>query len=511
MKPNLALWLVCASLTATTASRATITVDGTRSAGTETEYSQLAVQAHTSHWGTNNTLANIHAAQTGKLLNLLIAGRADGNAILVFIDSKPGTGVSSIGNDLIRSGGFESDLNHLAPDTGTGMTFETDFQPDYAIRIYGAGTAAYASLFDLNQRIRVDLGQVDNATASHGAVAQLRAVWTNVGADSSTYGAAVDGVEMALNLALLGVPEGVQNVKIMALLANENSTYGSNQSLASLSTSADLAGAIRTVDFQAESGTQALTIPVDRPALVAGDDEDGDGLPNGSDPSPLDPARNITFSVNMQVQAAKGYFAPPGAVTVQFFTGTQPALSPLTLTDPDADLIYTGTLVNAPGFAGDSFGTYKFTTSAPLMPNGGYEYGFDRTFNLGPAGTTQTLATAFFSNDATLSFADWSTANGGGLSADQDSDGDGVSNGVEYFMGQTGSSFTANPPLVGGVVAWPRSPLATGVVFSVWQSENLTSWTDVTASADKSNPAFVKYTPPAGVAKRFVRLSVAVP
>ena len=511
MKLNLALWLVCASLVSTTVTRAAIIVDGTRNAGSETEYSLLAVQAQTSNWGTNNALANIYSAQTGKLLNLFVAGRADGNAIMIFIDSKPGVGVSSITNDLIRSGGFETDLNHLALDGVSGMTFETGFQPDYAIRIYGSGSAAYASLFDLNRRIRVDLGQVDNATASHGAVSQLRVNWANVGADSSTYGAAVNGVEMALNMALLGVPEGAQNVKIRALLVNSDSTYGSNQTLGSLSSSADMAAGVRTINFQSQSGTQTLTIPVNRPTLVAGDDEDGDGIINSLDPFPLDPTRSITFSVNMQVQAAKGQFAPPSAVTVQFFTGSQPELSTLTLTDPTSELIYTGTLTNVKGLAGDSFGTYKFTSSDPHMPNSGYEYGYDRTFNLGAAGTTQTLTTVYFGDESTLSYADWSTVNGGGLSADKYANGNGVPNGVAYFMGQIGSSFTANPPLNDGVVTWPRSPWTTGVSFKVLSSVNLTTWDDVTLSADTSDPAFVKYTLPSGVPQRFVRLAVTVP
>jgi len=511
MKPDLALWLVCASLASTTTPRAAIIVDGTRNPGSETEYTQLVVQAQTSHWGANNVLANIYAAQTGKLLNLFVAGRADGNAIMVFIDSKPGAGVASITNDLIRTGGFESDLNHLAPDVGTGMTFEDGFQPDCAIRIYGSGSEAYASLYDLNRRIHVDLGRVDNATASHGAVAQLRATWTSVGSDSSTYAAAVDGVEMALNMALLGVPEGAQDVKILALLVNGDSTYGSNQALASLATSGDMAGGVRSFNFQSEAGTQTLTIPVNRPALVAGEDEDGDGLTNSEDPFPLDPTRDITFSVNMKVQAGKGQFVPPSTVTVQFFTGSQPGLSTLTLTDPASNLIYTGTLSNVKGFAGDSFGTYKFTSSDSHMPNSGYEYGYDRTFSLGASGSTQTLPTVFFSDEATLTYAAWSAAHGGGLAADQDANGDGVPNGVEYFMGHIGSSFTANPSLVAGVVAWPRSSLATGVSFQVLTSLNLTTWDDDTLSADTSDPAFVKYAVPPGAPKRFVRLAVSVP
>ncbi len=499
--------LIAAFLATAALASATITVDGTRNAGIETEYSALSVQGITSNWGNNNALANIHAAQVGKMLNLFIAGRADGNAFTLFIDSKAG-GVSTITNDLIRSGGFESDLNHFAPDSGTGMTFETGFQPDYAIRIYGGGTAAYASIYDLNKRTRSDLGQVDNATASHGPVSALRVSWADAGAPLSNV---TTGVEMALNMALLGVPEGAGTVKLMAILANGDSTYGSNQCLGSLSTSNDMAGGVRGFDFQNESGTQTLSVAVNRPALVTGDDEDGDGFINSGDATPLDPERNVLFSVNMNVEHAKGGFYPPSSVKVQFFTGARTPLSTLTLTDPDGDLVYTGTLTGVRGFAGDSFGTYKFITDDSHNTNSGYEYGLDRTFTLGAANTTQTLGTVFFSNDSTINYSTWAAVNAGGQDASLDKDGDGVANGVEYFMGETGSSFTANPQPVANVVSWPRSSIATGVTFRVFTSSDLSSWTDVTANADTSNPAFVRYTLPPNAPALFVRLQVALP
>jgi hypothetical protein len=393
------------------------------------------------------------------------------------------------------------------------MAFEADFQPDHAIRIYGTGTEAYASVFDLQKRIRINLGQVDNATASHGPVAALRTSWADVGADSSTYASAVNGVEMALNMALLGVPEGSQTVKVMAILVNDDSTYGSNQSLASLGADALMAGGVRGFDFEGETGTQTLTIPVNRPALVAGDDEDGDGISNNTDPFPLDPTRNITFSVNMNVEHAKGFFAPPSAVHAMFFTGSQTPASTLALTDPDGDLVYTGVLTNVTGFAGDSFGTYKFTTDDPNNTNGGYEYGYDRGDTaLGAANSPQILPTEFFSNDPTLSFNAWAAANAGNQAANLDYDGDGVRNGVEYFMGATGSSQTPNPSLVNHSVSWPHSPYATGVTFTLRTSDDLVNWpTDVTADADLSDTAFVKYTFPMTATKKFVRLEVTVP
>jgi hypothetical protein len=493
-------------------SSAQVTVDGVRDVGEG--YLEIAVQDQTTNWGAGNSLANIHAEQTTKLLNLFVSGRANGNAIIVFVDSKPG-GVSFIRNNLIQSGGFEADINNLGETDSAGMTFETGFEPDYAIRVFGGGSDAFASLYDLQKGFRVDLGQVDTSagnTGSHGPVAEILAEWEDV--DTGDPASAVRGVEMSLNMALLGVAEGEQEVRLMAMLVNGDSTFGSNQVLGSLDTNADMGGNLKFIDFGTDyASIQILALDVDRPALVPGDDEDGDGLTNDIDPQPLVQTRDIEFSVNMAVQEAKGLFTVGSTVDVQFFSGSQTPLSTLALTDPDEDLVYTGTLIAAGGFEGESFGTYKFRTDDPNSPNGGYEFGFDRTFTLGTAETPQTLDTVFFSNDDQFpveGYQGWADANAGGGDFDDDFDGDGVPNGVEYFMGETGSSFTANPVPVNGMVSWPRDPDVTDAAFRVLSSETLAagSWVDVTAQADTSDPNFVKYTLPA-TDKVFVRLEVS--
>ncbi|BCU77596.1 hypothetical protein llg_23110 [Luteolibacter sp. LG18] len=101
-------------------------------------------------------------------------------------------------------------------------------------------------------------------------------------------------------------------------------------------------------------------------------------------------------------------------------------------------------------------------------------------------------------------YATWAAANAGGQAANLDYDHDGVSNGVEYFMGQSGSSFTANAALVGGTVTWPKSATFSGT-YKVQTSTNLTTWTDVTAT---DNGTSVSYSPPSGQGKLFVRLLV---
>ncbi|HSP43084.1 MAG TPA: hypothetical protein VLO11_09450 [Luteolibacter sp.] len=487
---------------------AQVTVDAVRDVGEG--YSELAVQDQTTNWGGGNSLANIHTEQTTKLLNLFVSGRANGNAIIVFVDSKAG-GVSFIRNNLIQSGGFEADINNLGETDSAGMTFEAGFEPDYAIRVFGTGSEAYASLYDLQKAFRVDLGQVDTSVGnigSHGPVSAIAVEWEDV--DTGDPASAVRGVEMSLNMALLGVAEGEQEVRLMAMLINGDSSFGSNQVLGSLDSSGDMGGDLEFIDFETDyASVQTLTVGVDRPTLVATDDEDGDGLTNDIDPQPLAQTRDIEFSVNMAVQEAKGLFTVGSTVEVQFFSGSQTPLSTLTLTDPDADMIYTGTLVAAGGFEGESFGTYKFRTDDPNSPNTGYEFGFDRTFTLGTAETTQTLDTVFFSNDA--GYGSWADANVGGQPANQDFDGDGIDNGAEYFMGTPGNAFTTNPPVVAGVITWPRAADTAISSFRIEVSSDLVSWQDAAVAYPANlsvSDTEVSFTLPTGAGKIFSRLSV---
>jgi autotransporter-associated beta strand protein len=111
-------------------------------------------------------------------------------------------------------------------------------------------------------------------------------------------------------------------------------------------------------------------------------------------------------------------------------------------------------------------------------------------------------------------YSTWASANAGSQSADLDHDNDGVSNGVEYFMGETGSSFTANPGVVAGTITWPKDPAFVGS-FKVQTSETLAtgSWTDIVppdASIDESDPNEVVFTLPTGSPKKFARLNVTV-
>jgi hypothetical protein len=118
----------------------------------------------------------------------------------------------------------------------------------------------------------------------------------------------------------------------------------------------------------------------------------------------------------------------------------------------------------------------------------------------------------FFSVPQASEYASWATTNAGGQTAGEDFDGDGIGNGVEYFMGTPGDEFTTNPSVVSGAITWPRASGTSISSFKVEVSSNLSGWTDASitypGSVNTSNPAQVVFTLPTGENKIFARLSV---
>ena len=106
----------------------------------------------------------------------------------------------------------------------------------------------------------------------------------------------------------------------------------------------------------------------------------------------------------------------------------------------------------------------------------------------------------------------WAATNAGSEAASLDFDSDGVPNGVEYFMGigPTDPVFTPTPTVVNGKITWPHSATATDITYRVLTSENLTSWSDVTAQTTDAG-GFLEYILPKTSPELFVRLEVVAP
>lgn len=108
-------------------------------------------------------------------------------------------------------------------------------------------------------------------------------------------------------------------------------------------------------------------------------------------------------------------------------------------------------------------------------------------------------------------YANWATTNVGGQGPSLDFDGDGVPNGVEYFMGSSPTAFTATPGILAGAVMWPRAADTTISSFTVEVSTNLSTWEDATvdyAANLNITASEVVFSMPAGPTKLFVRLNV---
>ena len=285
---------------------AQVVIDGSLDVGEG--YEELAVQTVASNWGANNHLSNIHAVQDGDELAIFIGGRADGNAIILFLDTGGPGGMEFIPNNLITSGGEEGTINNFGSSDTEGMTFEEGFTPNMAFRVFGGGAGAFVNRYNFATGVRTYSGQADSATISDGPLTAARVVWSDLDGDPEEH---ADGIELRIDLGQVGAAAGTSDIRMMAMLVNDGSTWGSNQILgARTGVTDDMTNTMTGLNWENEPGTQTLAVEVDRdfeswiagffpgetdPAIIGPDaDPDSDGLTNleefniGTDPSNSD-------------------------------------------------------------------------------------------------------------------------------------------------------------------------------------------------------------------------------
>jgi hypothetical protein len=156
---------------------------------------------------------------------------------------------------------------------------------------------------------------------------------------------------------------------------------------------------------------------------------------------------------------------------------------------------------------------YPFTFTTTITNSGNLSIGFqnlniNNTYYTSLDGVSDVIAIP-----AVVSYAAWAATNSvtGGMS--DDSNHDGVSNGIAYFMGLTGSASMPGPG-AGRKVTWTNGgnipSSAYGSKFVVQTSTDLVTWTPVAGvDPNLSNTAgSVSYTLPPSAGQLFVRLVV---
>jgi hypothetical protein len=269
---------------------AQITVDGTRDVLYGT--TALSVQVHPSAWGGGNALSNCYAHQEGVSLNLFLGGSVSDNAMVIFIDSKAG-GLNSISSTTLAPAvnNTSTSDNYQVNNLGgiNPFVFESGFNADYMIRVYGSGSNAWMTICDLQSASNVSyIGNAGEPGGAAGSFVTLaKASWNTV---SEPFANFATGLEIKLGLSALGVSlTSDSTVKIFAMVINGGSDYAPNQTLGSLPTSAELQGAVKGLNLETLMGTQTISIStvansdLDNDGILDSDDSDidGDGLTNG--------------------------------------------------------------------------------------------------------------------------------------------------------------------------------------------------------------------------------------
>ncbi len=197
--------------------------------------------------------------------------------------------------------------------------------------------------------------------------------------------------------------------------------------------------------------------------------------------------------------APTGFLAIIATQTADATTGTGLAASHMIYLTHHADVAaYTGSRCDQANFA-----AYLAAISTPVQWVTEDGSGDQHANAIAP---DVPFATTGFTLAGGTSYVAWAAANASNEGAGVDSDGDGVPNGVEYFMGEPGATFTPNPTVEDGKISWRRSASASAS-YVVTTSTDLSHWEPATSGV-KDLGSSIEFTLPTGPTRIFVRLEV---
>lgn len=197
--------------------------------------------------------------------------------------------------------------------------------------------------------------------------------------------------------------------------------------------------------------------------------------------------------------APTGFLAVIATQSVDATSGTGLGSSHIVYLPHHADVAaYTGSRSNQAAFA-----TYLAAIGTPA--NWVAEDGTGDQHNNSIAPDVPFAMQAFTLAGA-AGYATWAKDHANNEAASVDSDGDGVPNGVEYFMGETHGTFTPNPAPANGRISWPHDAGA-DATYTVKTSTDLSHWETATAGVKDTGDS-IEFTLPDGATQIFVRLEV---
>ena len=247
-------------------------VDGQNITG-DFENAEAAVFQNTiTDWADWNSLLAMRGTLTQDKLLLGISGSVEaqsGNGFVVFIDTDSSTGENFLSPSL--------DSVAWRVVNMTGMVFDTDFSPDYAISVAlkkGAPSSAWVDFSKLNGNSKDYWGELTDLGTSYGYLSnsfgQIALYNQNAaGSSLSATNSFSTGLEMSINLSELG---GTTDMcRVQAMIINENGGWSANQSLMPINNDTNfyaVSGATKDKNYALVPGRQFMVLGVPEPSYL---------------------------------------------------------------------------------------------------------------------------------------------------------------------------------------------------------------------------------------------------